>query len=205
MHKCVCVTSKCRQNWGGFRYLSRSQAYLHALQDRIADPSCKTMPTECKDTEPPADYEHDVQEVFTAAASNMRDDDPDGIQQPEVHMDDDPKDLNFAGGLYDGWGETIFKKEEEVPETLIGELLLYYFEWMASNNAKDACAQGVHGLLSSILPEDTSVPGWYTLKRLLVQVHTNNVQKSGHVPQCPHRIRGHNAYKHAALQARSSH
>ena len=67
-------------------------------------------------------------------------------------------------------------------ETLIGELLLYYFEWMASNNVKDACAQGVHGLLSSILPPGSIFPAWATLKRLLVQVHSNNVQK---VDMCP--------------------
>ena len=179
MHRCYCVSSRCRENQGGFRYLSRSQAYRHAIQDRIRDPARQTMPMECKETEPPADYVHDVQEVFTAASSNMRDGDPDGIQQPEVDMGDDEEKL---GRLYEGWGETIFKADDMPPETLIGELLLYYFEWMASNNATDVCAKGVHGLLVSILPADSSVPGWASLKRLLVQVHTNNVEK---VDMCP--------------------
>jgi hypothetical protein len=72
---------------------------------------------------------------------------------------------------------------KEGDSVLLGELLLYYFEWMSANKATDACAKGVHGLLSMLLPANSHImPKWATLKRMLEQVHKNNVEA---VHLCP--------------------
>jgi hypothetical protein len=85
--------------------------------------------------------------------------------------------------MFAKWDELLYGAEDTTPsDVLLGELLLYYFEWFAAKKESKASAQAVHGLLSMLLPKDNNVPGWAHLKNLLEKVHADNVQA---VHLCP--------------------
>jgi hypothetical protein len=107
-------------------------------------------------------------------------------QQPEE------TDEYGVGSLFHNWNLPL-----GVPAgTLLGELLLYYFEWMSSHIVTDVCAQAVHGLLSLLLPKDHTFPNWTHLKNMLERVHKNNVVV---VDLCPNDCMAYYDGKHAKL------
>lgn len=88
----------------------------------------------------------------------------------------------FAEGqLFANWDEQLGSSEKP-PDVLVGELLMYYFEWMASTIVSNVQAKAVHALVSLLLPGDHNVPGWYHLKGMLDYVYTNTVRA---VELCP--------------------
>jgi hypothetical protein len=103
------------------------------------------------------------------------------MAQMRAHEDHDEKFMDFeepedddtygVQGMFDGWDLPVGSANG----TLLGELLLYYFEWMAAHKVADTSAQAVHGLLLLLLPTDHNFPNWRYLKNLLKKVHANNV------------------------------
>jgi hypothetical protein len=87
-------------------------------------------------------------------------------------------------GFFAKWDHALGGKEDNTTnEVLLGELLLYYFEWYCSFKESDASAKAVHGLLSMLIPTNHNIlPQWATLKRMLEAVYHSNVKS---VDLCP--------------------
>jgi hypothetical protein len=66
----------------------------------------------------------------------------------------------FAEGtMFAKWDQLLYGEEDNTPsDVLLGELLLYYFEWFSALKESKASAQAVHGLLSMLLPRITMSP-----------------------------------------------
>lgn len=77
--------------------------------------------------------------------------------------------------LFANWDDPPYDAEAERPDVLLGELLLCYLEFMGLHKVTDRCARSVHTLLCLLLPTDTTLPKWATLKRLLEEVFTQTV------------------------------
>jgi hypothetical protein len=101
--------------------------------------------------------------------------------------------------MFKDWGTKLMETDpDQTPGTLLGELLLYYFEWMSAHKVPDTCAQAVHGLLRLLLPKDNTFPAWTTLKSMLEQVYKNNVII---VDLCPNNCIAYWNPKHPKLAA----
>ena len=82
------------------------------------------------------------------------------------------------------------------PDILLGELLLYYFEWMSTQKVTDACSKNVYNLLHLLLPADADTPKWSRLKTMLEHVFNQNVIA---VDICPNDCISYVDAKHPSL------
>ena len=101
------------------------------------------------------------------------------------HAESSPVARDFDEGTrFANWDQPLAgTSAEDDDDVLLGELLLYYFEWFCVNKENDNSARGVHGLLSMLLPKTAHLlPKWSTLKALLEKCHKENVQA---VHLCP--------------------
>ena len=98
--------------------------------------------------------------------------------QQVQHACEDPEDHS----VFHNWDSEIYPDDCSPPDVLLGELLLYYFEWMSRHKVTDACAKSVYGLLKLLMPADTSAPEWCHLKQMLESVYEQNVLS---VDLCP--------------------
>jgi hypothetical protein len=178
-HKCRCRAYKCCKLPGGFNTVGRTTYYKHALADRLCglhelkqeqDAPAQDIPAQLPDEPLP------VQDLIPAIEEQMRlHDHYQAIDEEDVPQEEDPYGVH---SLFHNWDQPL-----GVPSgTLLGELLLYYFEWMSSHIVTDRCAKAVHGLLCMLLPADHNFPNWNHLKKLLDKVYKNNVVS---VELCP--------------------
>jgi hypothetical protein len=176
--------------------LSRSNYYRHALADILEGVQKPVQ----KDRQNDA-HDYSVQDIVAgiADAARVQEDNASADQSTPILPNPPPLDPMFAD-----WGEQLMEADpDQTPGTLLGELLLYYFEWMAAHKVTDASARAVHGLLRLLLPKNNSFPAWTTLKNMLEQVHKNYVII---VDLCPNNCIAYWDPKHAKLAAsRHSH
>jgi ssDNA-binding Zn-finger/Zn-ribbon topoisomerase 1 len=73
--------------------------------------------------------------------------------------------------FYNGWGQDIANG------VLLGELLLFYFEWYARNRVTQVCARGMHAMLSMLLPAETAdLMKWARIKSMMNSIYDHNVR-----------------------------
>lgn len=116
-----------------------------------------------------------------------------------------PAVRDFVGNnpeLFAGWDDPIAHNPAADDPVLLGELLLYFFEWAASHKVTDACAKAVHSLLRLLLPRDQTFPGWYQLKALLEAVNDNCVVA---VDLCPNDCIAFYDCNHPSLSYQHAH
>ena len=66
---------------------------------------------------------------------------------------------------------------------LLGELLLFYFEWVARNRVTIVCAQQMHAMLTMLMPtEAADQMKWQKIKNMMKHVYEHNVRT---VDLCP--------------------
>jgi hypothetical protein len=93
-------------------------------------------------------------------------------------IDDVPTAPESLGpDFYKGWEENITNG------VLLGELLLFYFEWMARNNVNKVCAKQMHAMLSMLVPaEAADNMKWAKIASMMKHVYERNVRT---VDICP--------------------
>jgi len=122
-----------------------------------------------------------------------------------THSTQDAPQNDSVSSLFSGWDVPVVGEGVE-PEghILLGELLLFYFEWMSSNMVTDKCAKGVHALLTLLMPAGP-VDGWdwSNTKKLLDNVYKNNVRIIDLCPNdciayvdCKHPTMSHYQHSH---------
>jgi hypothetical protein len=117
--------------------LSRSNYYRHALVDILAGVQ-KPVQTDRQND----NHDYSVQDIVAGMADTARvqDDNASADLAPPVLPQPPPLDPMFAN-----WSERLMEADpEQTPGTLLGELLLYFFEWMAGHKVTDASARAVH-------------------------------------------------------------
>ena len=93
---------------------------------------------------------------------------------------------------YSGWDENL------VNGVLLGELLLFYFEWMARHHVTKVCARQMHAMLSMLLPTKAAdTMKWAKITSLLKHVYENNVRT---VDICPNDCIAYVNCKHDSLE-----
>ena len=196
--KCRCTVKGCRLVPGGYHLVGRSTYFRHALADRVIGQISEV------EIPPDNDMDIDVQEEEPLSVQDLLPLMEAKLVHEEDYQEDDgdeppsEEDVFAADSLFHNWDQPL----GVAGGTLLGELLLYYFEWMGGHTVTDASAQAVCGILTLLLPKDHSFPAFHELKKMLQQVHKNNVVK---VDLCPNDcIAFHNAkhqtyahYQHA--------
>jgi hypothetical protein len=92
--------------------------------------------------------------------------------------DDVPTAETMGQEVFEGWDQNIANG------VLLGELLLFYFEWMARNRVTQVCAQQMHAMLSMLLPTAAADSmKWSKIKDLLKHVYEHNVRTIDICPQ----------------------
>jgi ssDNA-binding Zn-finger/Zn-ribbon topoisomerase 1 len=98
----------------------------------------------------------------------------------------------MGADFYDDWGEDMTNG------VLLGELLLFYFEWFARNRVKKVCARQMHAMLSMLLPTETAdLMKWSKITSMMQHVYDHNVQT---VDLCPNDCIAYVNCKHETLK-----
>ena len=189
VYQCRCNGRSCGGSERGYSWVHKSTFYRHAK-------------TQLRNTLRPAVHSLGAY-VDSSHNANLVDEErqqPQALQDDsEVHQEDDNNEGSegpgeiaaqvrdaqdiFQWDVFRTWEEPLISDDVhqheaadgvEVRRVLLGELLLTYFEWMCVHKPTDASAKAVHGMLSLIVPPNTtSLPAWTELHYLLKVVYEN--------------------------------
>jgi hypothetical protein len=200
--QCRCNASSCGGSAEGFNWVPKSTFYRHAKTqlNNTLRPAANSLGAYVERDGPSERLVDDQRQqqlaspdddVSVQAAPNR--DRNEGRQDHEAPV---PRGTDiFLWDIFRSWEEPLIADEMNPPDpvglsvdhetrrVLLGELLLTYFEWMCVHKPTDESAKAVHGMLSLIIPPNTSnLPEWAELHYLLKVVYE---QVAVEVDLCP--------------------
>ena len=189
--QCRCNARSCGGSDQGFAWVHRSTFYRHAKAQltgilRPAVHSLGEYLEQSRDSAALVDEErlggqtppHACQDDDDEHQADDSNEGPGNIDVPRQNAQD-----IFQWDVFRSWEEPLVPEDVhheepsdgvEIRKVLLGELLLTYFEWMCVHKPTDASAKAVHGMLSLIVPPNTTnLPAWKDLHHLLKIVYEN--------------------------------